>query len=162
MHARIVMGCSFEFDQVHNVFRYSWEGNLTDEVLTEGDATGRRLLAARPPCKGILDFSKVTKVDASSSKIKGIATKPPAYEPDQTVVLVAPKDVVYGLTRMFVTLGEKKRPAMYVVRTIEEAYHLLGIDSPQFSPISVPRTGENPVTHNPVHPLFADPANRGA
>lgn len=132
------MGCSFEFDPVNNVLRYSWEGNLSDETLMEGDDAGRKLLASRPPCKGILDFSKVTKVDASSKRIKGIASKQPAYGFGQTVVLVAPEDVVYGLSRMFATLGERRRPKMYVVRTMEEAYHLLEIDSPQFGPISVP------------------------
>ena len=131
------MGCSFEFDPVNNVLRYSWEGNLTDETLMLGDDGGRRLLAARPPCNGILDFSKVTKVDASSKKIQGIASKPPAYAFGQTVVLVAPEDLVYGLSRMFATLGEKRRPNMYVVRTMQEAYRLLQIDSPQFSPVSV-------------------------
>ena len=132
------MGCSFEFDPVNNILRYSWDGNLTDEVLVESDAAGRRVLAARPPCRGILDFSKVTKVDVSSQTIKRIASRPPAYGLGQVVVLVAPKDVVYGLSRMFATLGEEKRPKMHVVRTMEEAYHLLEIDSPQFSPISVP------------------------
>ena len=106
----------------------------SNSILVEGDATGRKLLAARPPCKGILDFSKVTKVDASSETIKRIASKPAAYGLAQAVGLVAPEDVVYGLSRMFVTLGERKLPKMYVVRTMEEAYHLLEIHSLQFQP----------------------------
>ena len=129
------MACSFDFDPVNNILRYTWDGNLTDEVLFEGDAAGRRLLAARPPCRGILDFSKVTAVAASSQTIKGIASRAPAYGVGQAVVLVAPKDVIYGLSRMFVLLGEEKRPGVCVVRTMQEAYDLLKIDSPQFSPI---------------------------
>ena len=129
------MGCTFEFDPVNNILRYTWEGNLTDEVLVEGDAAGRRLLAARPPCRGILDFSKVTRADASSETIRKIASLPPAYGLDQAVVLVAPYDVVYGLSRMFVIIGERSRPNLNVVRTMEEAYRLLEVESPQFSPI---------------------------
>jgi hypothetical protein len=131
------MGCSFEFDAVNNILRYSWEGRLTDEVLLQGDAAGRRLLASRPPCRGILDFSGITTVEASSATINRIASLPPAYGFGQAVILVAPKDVIYGLSRMFVMLGEESRPKAYVVRTMEEAYRLLGVDSPQFSPVSV-------------------------
>ena len=135
------MGCSFEFDAANNILRYSWEGNLTDEMLLNGDATGRRLLAGRPPCRGIQDFSMVTAVDASSETIRRIAFQTPAYGIDQAVVFVAPRDVIYGLSRMFVTLAEQSRSRACVVRIMEEAYHLLRVDSPQFSPISIPRDG---------------------
>ena len=135
---RSYVGCSFEFDSVNNILRYSWDGNLTDESLLKGDATGRRLLAAKPPCKGIQDFSRVTRIDASSETIKKIASLPPAYGPGQAVVFVAPGDVVYGLSRMFVMVGERSRPYAHVVRTMEEAYRLLKVESPQFDPIPTP------------------------
>ena len=129
------MGCSFDFDPVNNILRYCWEGNLSDELSLEGDAAGRKLLAARPLCRGIQDFSRITTVSASSETIKRIAFQPPAYGLGQTVVFVAPKDVIYGLSRVFVAVGEKTRPRAYVVRTMNEAYHLLEVDSPQFGPI---------------------------
>jgi hypothetical protein len=50
------VGCSYEFDPVNNILRYSWDGNLSDESLLKGDAAGRRLLAARPSCRGIQSF----------------------------------------------------------------------------------------------------------
>ena len=132
------MGCSFEFDPVNNILRYCWEGPVTDEVLLEGDTVGRGLLAARPPCRGILDFSKATTVDISSQTIRTIACRPPAYGLGQVVVLVAPTDLLYGLSRMFVLLEEERRPRMSVVRTMKEAYDLLRVDVPHFSPISIP------------------------
>ena len=106
--------------------------------MLKGDAAGRRLLAARPSCRGIQDFSSVTRVDASSETIRKIASLPPAYGLGQTVVFVAPRDEVYGLSRMFVIVGEKSRPKAHVVRTMEEAYRLLEVESPQFSPIPSP------------------------
>ena len=127
------MGYSFDFDAVNSILRCSWEGQLTDEVLLNGDATGRRLAASRPLCRGIHDFSAVTTFEASSEVIKRIARMPPAYGVDQTVVLVAPTDLLYGLCRMFVILGEETRPNEHVVRTMEKAYGLLNVDSPQFS-----------------------------
>jgi hypothetical protein len=47
-------------------------------------------------------------------------------------------DLVYGLSRMFVTVGGKSRPKAFVARTMEEAYRLLEVESPQFSPIPSP------------------------
>ncbi len=52
-------------------------------------------------------------------------------------VIVAPGDLVYGLSRMFAVLGEETRPNLRVVRTMQEAYSLLEIVSPQFSPINI-------------------------
>jgi hypothetical protein len=54
------------------------------------------------------------------------------------VFFVAPKDAIYGLSRMFVTVGEESRSKANVVRTMEEAYRLLEVESPQFSPIPTP------------------------
>ena len=126
------MGYSFEFDPVNNILRCSWEGNITDDVLLKGDAAGRTLVASHPLCRGIHDFSAVTFFGASSEAIKRIAGMPPAYGVDQRVVLVAPSDLLYGLCRMFVILGEETRPNEHVVRTMEKAYELLNVHSPQF------------------------------
>lgn len=130
------MGCFFEYDPVNNIlFRYCWECALTDEALLKGDAHGRRLLAARPSCSGIQEFSKVTTADASSDTVRRIALRSPAYGVGQPVVFVAPKDVIYGLSRMFVTVGEESRSKAFVVRTMEQAYKLLGVELPQCSPV---------------------------
>src|SRR4051794_6258214 len=99
-----IMTCRFDFDPVNNILRYTWDGNLTDALFLEGDANGRKLLAASPPCRGILDFSRITRVDASSQTIQRTASNPSAYGPGQTVVLVGPEDVVYGLSRLFVAV----------------------------------------------------------
>ena len=36
---------------------------------------------------------------------------------------------------MMVAVGEETRPRAYVVRTMNEAYNLLEVDSPQFGPV---------------------------
>jgi hypothetical protein len=50
-------------------------------------------------------------------------------------VLVIPQIFIYGLARMFQILGEKTRPELQVVRTMDEAYFLLGVESPEFHPV---------------------------
>ena len=52
-------------------------------------------------------------------------------------VIVVPIDFIFGLARMFQMLGEKTRPDLHVVRTLDEAYRLLQIESPEFRPVSL-------------------------
>jgi hypothetical protein len=66
-----------------------------------------------------------------------LASLPIAIEVESMLVIVAPKNVVYGLSRMFSTYSEQTRPNLGVVRTMDEAFSLLGISSPQFSRINI-------------------------
>ena len=50
-------------------------------------------------------------------------------------IVVAPSTVGFGLARMFQIVGERKRPLLQVVRTMEEALAALGIESPHFEPL---------------------------
>ncbi len=65
-----------------------------------------------------------------------LANSAPAFPAATMRVLVAPRDISYGMVRMFQILGETKRPNMHVVRTMDEAYRLLCVESPEFGPIS--------------------------
>ena len=51
-------------------------------------------------------------------------------------VLVIPQIFIYGLARMFQILGEEARRELQVVRTMDEAYHLLGVEFPDFHPLA--------------------------
>ena len=82
------------------------------------------------------DYSRVTKLDISSEAISRMAEMQPVFAPDSMHVIVAPQDLSFGLARMFSMLGEQTRPNLHVVRTMEEAYGLLGITRSQFSRVS--------------------------
>ena len=62
---------------------------------------------------------------------------PPVFGGASLGVIVASKDLIFGMARMFSILGEESRPHLRVVHTMEEAYELLGIASPQFSRIEI-------------------------
>lgn len=130
------MGYFFEFDEVNNITRCCWEGPITDDILLEGYAAAERLLASRPPCRSICDHSAVTRFDVGDEIIKRLANTPPDIRPEWVQVIVAPKDVVYGLARMFEILSDQSRPNLHVVRTLKEANALLGVTSPQFSRVN--------------------------
>ena len=129
------MGFILEFDAKNAVLRATVDGVVTDEGLVDCNATVARYYASHPPCRGIVDFSKVTKFEVSSETIRRLASGTPAIPTENVRVLVTPTDVVYGMARMFQVLGEKTRPDLHVVRTLEEAYKLLQLKSPEFGPV---------------------------
>ena len=79
-------------------------------------------------------------MDVSSRTIERMARlrQVPLGGIDSTVVVIAPKDVVYGLARMFSLINDQTFPNVHVVRTKRQAHALLGVTSTQFSPIAVP------------------------
>jgi len=51
------------------------------------------------------------------------------------LALAIPRDFTYGLARTFQILTQETRPELQVVRTMEEAYRLLEVCSPEFHPL---------------------------
>ena len=57
-------------------------------------------------------------------------------------IAVAPRLDIYGMSRMFQVLREGRGAYLEVVHTLKEAFDLLGLQSPHFSPVaSVSRAG---------------------
>jgi len=110
---------------------------MTGAILLEYYAAATKYMATHPPCRGILDFSQVTEFEVSSTAIRQVAAAAPAFPAGYMRVLVVPKDFIYGLARMFQILTEDTRPELQVVRTLEEAYRLLQVESPEFRPVSL-------------------------
>ncbi|MGA9979012.1 MAG: hypothetical protein WBQ08_10330 [Candidatus Sulfotelmatobacter sp.] len=128
------MGCVLDFDARSAVLRVTVEGVVTDKSLLECYATVTKYFASHPPCRGILLFSH-TKFEVSSNVVKRLASGASAFPAGFMRVFVTPTDVVYGTARMFQILAEKSRPDLHVVRTLEEAYKLLQLESPEFNPV---------------------------
>ena len=131
------MGYSFEFDAANNTIRCSLEGRVTEEGAMSVFSSFVRFNASHPPCRGIVDFSKVTSEDLSNKVVRKLASMPVFSSAQLMHVFVARRDVDHSLVRMFSMLIEEKRPNLGVVRTMDEAFRLLGIDSPQFSRTSI-------------------------
>jgi len=124
----------FEFAEADNILRTTISGEITDQVLMSLFSKGVDVVASFPSSKSIVDLSGITRFDVSTRSLTKLAQGNP---PELSVrVFVAPKDVVYGTTRMFQVLTERTRKNVHVVRTIEEAYKLLKVESPKFVPVS--------------------------
>lgn len=129
------MGFVLEFDAESRILRVTLEGRLTDTILLASYEAAAGYVASHPPCRGIVDFSGVTNFEVSSAGMRQLATSAPAFPTASMRVLVAPSDFLFGMMRMFQILGEKTRPNLHVVHTIDEAYRLLQVESPEFGPV---------------------------
>lgn len=132
------MGYVFEFDEANDTLRIIWDGQLTDEIFLEGIAAARRFAQRHPVGRAINDLSGAKMVDVSTEAIRTLALGQASdKEANAAVVIVAPRDLAFGLSRMYSMLTEETRPNRRVVRTMEEAYELLEIKNPQFKSIEV-------------------------
>ena len=129
------MGFVLDFDAGKAVLRVTVEGQVTDEVLSNCYAAVAKYYSSHPLCRCIVDLSQVTKFAVSSSGIVRLAASPPALPAGFARILVAHTDFAFGMARMFQMLGEKTRPDLQVVRTLEEAYRMFELESPEFSPV---------------------------
>jgi hypothetical protein len=129
------VGWVLDFDARNTVLRVTVEGVVTDDSLLEVYGTVAKYFASHPPCRAVTDFSRVTRFDVSSDAIRRLAERAPAVPTGYTRVFVSSSDSVFGMARMFQILGEKSRPDLHVVRSLDGAYKLLQLESPEFSPV---------------------------
>ena len=131
------MGFRFEFDSVNKILLVRVEGPLTDQSLADCYAAIREYSVATDARMGIFELSGVTRYDVSSEFIRQLARREPAM-PDATQrlrIIVIEDTAGYGLARMFQILGEQARPKLQVVRSLDAALAVLGIQSPHFEPL---------------------------
>jgi hypothetical protein len=132
------VGFAVDFDATNKILRITMEGHVTDSVALSCAETVGRCAARYPKYRGIVDLSKVTKYDVSPEIIRQLARIPPtASSGTNALVIVAPKQHAYGMSRMFQLLTETTRPNQHVVRTMDEALELLQVKSATFVPVDL-------------------------
>lgn len=127
----------FEFDGTNKILLSRFEGRFTDESAAKFHDAAWKYAAATDAKAGIVDFSSVTEFAISGETLRQIARQKPTL-PNSTGrqrVIVAPQTHAYGLFRMFQIVGEQTRPLLAVVRTMDEAFAVLGVQSPHFEPL---------------------------
>ena len=125
-----------EFDERHFVIRWKLEGEVTEEVFAEYVRLSAATVPKFPAKALILDLTGASSFKVSAAALRELAGKVPSLPSRFPRVIVARSDLTYGLSRMFAILSEEKRPLLHVVRTMEEAYQLLKMKSPEFHPIN--------------------------
>ena len=125
-----------DFDPTNRILRARFIGRVTDDDLKEVYRFGQENVARFDPLSGITDFSEATAVAFAPQTMRALArTKPIMPDPSRPVIFVAPSPELFGMARLFELQGAEARPNLHVVRTAEEAYQILEVRDPQFSPV---------------------------
>jgi hypothetical protein len=134
------------FEPEHKVLMAEFFGAFTMADVTYVDDLIAAFMAGRSyDIPGIVDFSGVERFDITSEQISGRAQKPQP-RPSQRRIFVATKAEAYGICRMFAAFQAAHRIAEpEIVRTMQEAYVLLGLDGPRFEPVSERAVADGPV-----------------
>jgi hypothetical protein len=127
-----VLGCTLQFDRKHHVLLITYGKVATPaSALTAYDSV-KRFVSSEGPCSVLADLSTIENVDVPGDFVRSLAWMPTVIPPGLQRVVVAPRGDVYGLSRMFQLYRDKTSSDIHVVRTLEEAYSLLGLESPEF------------------------------
>jgi hypothetical protein len=133
----------FEFDPENKILLTRVEGCVTTELVQDLYPRSVSHWLATGARAGITDCSLVTSVQLSADFIRGIATRGIATRQSDRDSATYPRVIVasstsgFGLGRMYQLAAEMKNPKLTVVRTMDEAFAALGVQSPRFEPLSV-------------------------
>ncbi len=128
------MDFHFELAAAENVLRLTLSGEMNDAGVMELWSKGMPIAVSHASCRFIVDTTAVTRFGVSPKAVTMLAKKHSVDLPMR--IIVAPNDVLYGTSRMFQTLTESMRKNVHIVRTMAEAYKVLGIESPEFVPVN--------------------------
>jgi hypothetical protein len=136
------MGFAFDFDPIHQILRSIFSGRVTDEDLVNHQRAGMLLVNFLDPRFALIDLSDANPFEATAHGMRALAKLPPAMpQVDRPRVVIAPSDHTFGMARIFEVEGEVTRPNLHVVRSVQEAFAILGVemDETKFGPISAAR-----------------------
>lgn len=120
------------FDPRHNVLMTRLYGTYVEPDITLRDKAVARFVARHGPARGIMDYTSVEAVDIPIEVIVRRSAGP-ALLRGQARVIVAPREPVWALNRIFAAHSLYRRgEEPLLVRSLEEAYRELAIDPPGF------------------------------
>lgn len=131
------MTFDFLHDHGNNVLLVRYGRDLTRETIDGVFAAARRFVAAHGDCSAIADFSNVEHVDVDLTYWRSLGEVSRVMRNTKRV-LVAPQDTVFGMIRMYGLRQANRGDEPMVVRTLQEAYDLLGIKTPDFRLVDSP------------------------
>ena len=138
-----VLGCTLQFERKHHVLLITYGKVATPASALAAYDSVERFVSSKGPCSVLGDLSTIENVDVPGDFVRSLAWMPTVIPPGLQRVVVAPRSDVYGLSRMFQLYRDKMSSDVHVVRTLEEAYSLLGLESPEFEivPRWTPKSG---------------------
>jgi hypothetical protein len=129
----------FDFDPIHQILRSIFSGQVSDETLLNHQCIGALLVTSLDPRFAIIDLSAADPFAVTAAGMRTLAKLPPPMpKTDRPRVVIAPSDHTFGMARIFEVAGEATRPSLHVVRSVREAWAILGVEmkKAKFGPIS--------------------------
>jgi hypothetical protein len=133
------MAFVFDFDPTHQILRSTFSGKVSDEELLNHQRVGLLLVSSLDPRFAIIDLSAADPLEVTADGMRALAKLPPPMpKRDRPRVVIAPSDHTFGMARIFEVEGETTRPSLHVVRSVREAWAILGVEMEEtkFGPIS--------------------------
>lgn len=126
-----------EFDAKNRILLLTFQNEVTESSFLAGVSAATDFVMASHPIEGaIVDFSEIRELHLIPSFIRDYARLDLQALPWKPRVIVAPQPAVFGMARMFQTLTEGTLYVIGVVKTMDEAWSLLKLQSPEFKPVS--------------------------
>ena len=126
---------TLQADPEHRVVLVTLGKVVTEESALAAYTAVEQFIATQGPQSGITDLSEVKKLRVSADFIWFLAAKAPMIPDGMSRVAVAPRTDIFGMSRMFQILRDNRGSCLDVVRTLQEAFERLGLESPQFRTI---------------------------
>jgi hypothetical protein len=130
----------FAFDVLSRTYLARFRDTLTDEDLTACDVAVRTCHSRHGAMAGLQDFSGVGEIEISSSQLLSHASRLSVMTGQQRVIVA--DGMLFGMMRMFATHQSQHSLEPIVLRTLPEAYKLLGIAFADFHPVALATAAE--------------------
>jgi hypothetical protein len=128
------MNYQIDLDTKHGVIRATITTTVLTHELAEECYRSVALAASRGgQYAAIWDLSQVTSTTVSSDQVRGRARRAPAVPAGRTRVVVAKEPVIYGFCRMIELSRDPMGGELQVVRSLEEAYEIVGVRPEDFT-----------------------------
>lgn len=125
----------FEFDFQNKILLTVMEGEIQGPEISTIDQDMRVRIVRMQPAAGISDLSGVTNFNVPSPIMRAAALRPPPFPPETPRFIVAPTDVLYGMSRMYELVADRPHGKLQVVRSRLEALSALRVSNAKFDPI---------------------------
>jgi len=129
------MSHHFEFDFEHKILLTVMEGEIHGTELLAIDQDLLARIVRMQPAAGICDLTAVTELNVPVPILRTAALQPEPYPLEAPRFIVAPTDVLYGMSRMYELVANRPDGKLQVVRNRQEALSALGVSDARFDPI---------------------------
>ena len=124
------MAIRYEYDERVKLLLLTFTGEVHDRELLEAYRKAQQISATHVVERGLLDGRGVTSFAVSPETMKMLAHEPTMLPVNSDRCVVAEQDYLFGMTRMYQSLGGESRDRLRVVRTMQEAYEYLQVQPP--------------------------------